>query len=167
MMQRKYIIIGSVCGLALIGLAIYGATHQQSSTPQQQATYTDPNNGKQIIDNAPYKQSSVNNPDPQRPTFISFTDLTDQGLSQDQLDQVENAIYSYSSQKSLGFTEVSLIANSIQTTPPGSTDPGYYIHFSFTVNRKTTYYAEVTYTDFSSCTTKLFTADKQTLLFTQ
>lgn len=166
-MNRKTLIIAIVLGIGILGLGIYGIFFRQNSSSSQTSSYTDPGTGKQIIDNAPYTQSSINNPDPSRPVFIGFSTLTDRGLSQSQLDQVQNAIYSYSSQKSLGFKEISLTVSSIETTPPGSTEPGYYMRFMITVNRKDRYFINVDYTDFTSCTTRVYTSDKKTLLFTQ
>jgi hypothetical protein len=99
--------------------------------------------------------------------YIGFSTLTDRGLSRTQQAQVENAIYSYSGQKSLKFTEVSLNVDSIETTPPGSDSSVYYIQFMITANRSKQYYVKVTYTDFTSCTTEVFEQDKTTLLFTQ
>ncbi|GEM_PF-3248522 len=167
-MNKKGIVIFLIIlGLGVITLSIIGFMHAGNKTPPTQSTYTDPSNGKQLIENAPYTQSSKNNPDTTRPAFISFSTLTDRGLSKAQTTQVENAIYSYSSQKTLGFTEVSLVTNSIETTPPGSTDPGYFIKFAVTVNRSQQFFINVTYSDFNSCTTQIYKSDKTTLLFTQ
>lgn len=166
-MNRKLVIAATIvfC-LGVIGLAIYGLFFKHPAAPAQ-SIYTDPGTGKQIIDNAPYTQTSADNNDPSRPVFIGFSTLKDRGLSQSQLDKVQNAVYSYSSQHSLNFKEISLTVNSIETTPPGSTDPGYYMRFMITVNRKDQYYIDVTYTDFTSCITHVYKADKTTLLFTQ
>lgn len=166
-MNKKITIVGVIL-LLIIGLGIAGffLKGKQSSAPSP-SVYVDPGTGKQITDNAPLSQGEVDNPDPSRPMFIGFTTLSDRGLSQSQRSQVENAIYSYSSQQSLGFKEVSLTVSSIETTPPGSADPGYYINFMITTNRTEKYYVNVTYSDFDSCRTHIYTADKKTLLFTQ
>lgn len=168
MTNRKTIIILSLLSVLIIGLSIFGilfANNKQQN--QEKTTYVDPGTGKEIVGNVPLTQTSEDNPDPSRPTFIGFSALNDRGLSASQRTQVENAIYAYSSKDSLDFKEISVTVKSIETTPPGSTDPGYYINFEITVNRSKKYYINVTYTDFTSCTTHIFKSDKTTLLFTQ
>ena len=166
-MNKKVIITGVIL-LLIIGLGVAGFFLKgKQATKPAPSTYTDPGTGKQITDNAPLSQGDADNPDPLRPIFIGFTTLTDRGLSQSQRTQVENAIYSYSSQQSLGFKEVSLTVSSLETTPLGSNSPDYYMNFMITVNRKTQYYVHVSYSDFMNCTTAIYESDKTTHLFTQ
>lgn len=169
MINRRILIIAlSIFAVLIVGLGIFGLIFANKEQAQQEkTTYVDPGTGKELVGNMPLTQTPVDNPDPSRPMFIGFSTLTDRGLSRAQQAQVENAIYSFSGQKSLKFTEVSLAVDSIETTPPGSDSPVYYVHFMTTVNRSKQYYVKVTYTDFTSCTTEIFEQDKTTLLFTQ
>jgi hypothetical protein len=168
MTNRKTIIILSLLSVLIVSLGIFGFLFANKNQQNQaKTTYVDPGTGKEIVGNIPLTQTSKDNPDPSRPTFIGFSALNDRGLSASQRTQVENALYAYSSKDSLDFKEISVTVNSIETTPPGSTDPGYYMNFDITVNRSKQYYINVTYTDFMSCTTRIFKHDKTTLLFTQ
>jgi hypothetical protein len=169
MINRKMlIVILSILAVLIVGLGIFGLIFAGKEQAQQEkTTYVDPGTGKELVGNMPLTQAPVDNPDPSRPMFIGFSTLTDRGLSRTQQAQVENAIYSYSGQKSLKFKEVSLNVDSIETTPPGSDSSVYYIKFMITTNRSKQYYVKVTYTDFTSCTTEIFEQDKTTLLFTQ
>lgn len=169
MANKKTIIILSLLSALIIGLSIFGllSTNNTQQQNQEKTTYVDPGTGKEMVGNVPLTQTSVDNPDPSRPTFIGFSELNDRGISASQRIQIENALYAYSSQNSLGFKEISVTVNSIETTPPGSTEPGYYINFDITVNRSERYYVNATYSDFTSCVTHIFKPDKTTLLFTQ
>ena len=168
MINRKLAIIVSLVTIALIGLGIFGLFFtDKQQTSREKTSYVDPVSGKEFVGNVPLTQSDVDNPDPDRPTFVAFSTLSDRGLSKEQQTQVENALYSFSGQKSLTLKEFSLAPGSIETTPPGSDTPGYYMNFDVTANRKEKYYVHVTYTDFTSCHTEIYTADQQTLLFSQ
>jgi hypothetical protein len=168
MIDRKLVIIISLAVAAVIGLGIFGLLFaNKDQSKQEETTYIDPGTGKEIVSGKPLTQTSADNPDPSRPTFIGFATLTDRGLSTAQRTKLENALYAYSSKNSLGFKEISLTVNSIETTPPGSTEPGYYMYFNITVNRSKQYHIKVTYNDFISCVTRIFESDKTTLLFTQ
>lgn len=168
MINRRTIIILSILFAVVIGLGIFGLIFaNKNQQNQDQTTYVDPGTGKELVGNKPLTQSSEENPDPSRPTFIGFSTLNDRGLSVSQRTQVENALYAYSSKNSLDFKEVSLAVESIETTPPGSTEPGYYMNFNITVNRSEQYYINVTYNDFTSCMTRIYKSDKTTFLFAQ
>lgn len=168
MINRKTIIILAILFAVIVGLGIFGLLFANKNEQNQDtASYVDPGTGKELVGDIPLTQSSEENPDPSRPTFIGFTILNDRGLSVSQRTQVENALYAYSSKNSLGFKEVSLTVDSIKTTPPGSTEPGYYMNFNITVNRSEQYYIDVTYNDFTSCMTRIYKSDKTTFLFAQ
>lgn len=169
MVNRKVFIIAAVTiTILMVGLGVYGLIFSNKEpAAQDTSTYIDPGTGKELVSNMPLTQEPADNPDPSRPIFIGFSALTDKGLSRSQQTQVENAIYSYSSQQSLNFEEISLTTSSIETTPPGSDEPGYYVQFMITVNRSKQYFIKVTYTDFTSSTTNIYDESRARLLFTQ
>lgn len=169
MVNKKAFIIAAVAiTILVVGLGIYGLiSSNKKPVAQDTSTYIDPGTGKELVSDMPLTQEPADNPDPSRPIFIGFSTLTDRGLSRSQQAQVENAIYSYSSQQSLNFEEISLTTSSIETTPPGSEEPGYYVQFMITVNRSKQYFVKVSYTDFTSSTTEIYDQSKMRLLFTQ
>lgn len=165
--NRKKIIIAIVIfvilSIAAIVLAVLQNTPKSSPQPTS-TTYVDPGSGETVIesDNGP---TAGNTQQLAIPTFLGFSKLTEKGLSSDQVEQVKSALSAYSAKQSTKFSEISLTVatiNRIQST----TDPDI-TEFSIKVNRKDDYFVRVESPTVLTTTTKLYTADKSTLLFTQ
>jgi hypothetical protein len=160
--KRSIIIIATLLGLAIIAMAIVGFTNQRSTnTPT--GTYVDPGSGETIIDSDTSSQgptASLKN------TIIypGFSRLIDRGLSPDQVQSVQLALAEYSFENKKNFKEVSLTVDSIRHLLPQGTSTQHTLTFDITVNRKDKYFMSVAYSDTATCVTKLYAADKTTLL---
>lgn len=160
--KRSSIIIATLLGLAVIVMAIIGFTSQRP-TDTSNGTYVDPGSGETIIDGDTSSQgptASLKN------TIIypGFSRLVDRGLSPDQVQSVQLALAEYSFENKKDFKEVSLTVDSMRHLLPQGTSTQHTLTFDITVNRKDAYFMTVAYSDTATCLTKLYKADKTTLL---
>lgn len=165
--NRKKIITAVVIFIILSITAIVLAILQNTPKSSPQAaptTYVDPGSGETVIesDNGP---TAGNNQQLNIPTFLGFSKLTEKGLSSDQVEQIKSALSAYSAKQSTRFSEVSLTVATI-TRIQSPSDPDI-TEFSIKVNRKDDYFVRVESPTVLTTTTKLYTANKSTLLFTQ
>lgn len=165
--NRKKIIIAIaifvILSIAAVILAVLQNTRDSSPQPTS-TTYVDPGSGETIIEsnNGP---TAGNTQQLNMPIFLGFSKLTEKGLSSDQVEQVKSALSAYSAKQTTRFSEISLTVATI-TRIQSATDPDI-TEFSIKVNRKDDYFVRVESPTVLSTTTKLYTADKTKLLFTQ
>lgn len=163
MADRNKIIIAAIVGFIVIVGAIIGFTIQSQQRNKDSEAYTDPSSGEQIYDqnNAPQgSEASLKN----AIIYPGFSQLIDRGLSPVQIQSVQSAISEYSLQQTDKFKEVSLVTKSVRHLLPQGTSTTHTLTFDIKVNRTADYYVTVEYSDTDNCVTKLYAADKTTLL---
>lgn len=169
MNNHKKIIIAIVLFVVLSIIAIVIAIVQNANTSNNRntsTTYTDPGSGETVIesDNGPTVGSEdVLN----TPTFLGFSQLTNRGLSSDQVELIKSALSAYSAKQDEKFKEISLNVSTITRMQPADDNAPDALEFSIKTNRSNDYFVRVEYMNISSITTKIFAVDKTTLLFTQ
>lgn len=161
--KRKTIIFGSLVGIIVIVMAIIGIVQQSDGASQSRKTYTDSASGEQIKEGTTSKQGtdvSLKN------TIIypGFSQLINRGLSPEQIQSIQSTILEYSLTQDKDFKEVSLDTDSVRHILPQGSSQKHTITFDIKVNRADDYSVSVDYSDTVSCTTKLLSADKKTLL---
>lgn len=170
MEKQKVIFIVGITAVVMIiaGAILYFVVPKPlSKQPVGGTIYHDPASGESTAENSQLRQSNQDSNLPGQPTYLGFSKLIDYGLSNTQLVQVKSAIYNYSQKQSKKITEVSLVVASVRQpdTAPGSGVSSY--EFDIKANRSDSYFVRIEFTDTSSCTVTIYTADKKTLLFTQ
>jgi hypothetical protein len=163
--KRHLIIIGSIFGLLVIILSIVGFVMQSkpgSDTPDE-ASYVDPGSGEVIrSDKTPQAtEDALKN----AVIFPGFSQLISRGLSAEQIQSVQSALITYSLEKKKQFKEVSLQTDSVRHILPQGQSTTHMLTFDITANRVDSYYITVEYNDTITAKTKLYAADKTTLLF--
>lgn len=162
--KNKVIIITVIIALLIVVGAIVGFARQSSnSQTEYNDIYTDPGSGEQISEqkNAPQgTEASLEN----AIIYPGFSKLIDRGLSPVQIQSIQSTIAEYSQQQQEPFKEVSLTADSMRHLLPKGESSTHTITFDIVANRKNNYYITVDYNDTESCITKLYAADKTTLL---
>lgn len=161
--KRNIIIIGSIIGIIIIGLAIVGLTMQKNPEGQNETSYVDPGSGETIIDSDKSPQGtdlSLKN----AIIYPGFSKLIDRGLSPAQVQSIQSVISEYSLKQSEPFKEVSLTVDSVRHILPQGESTTHMMTFELTVDRKTPYFVEAEYENMSSINTKLYSSDRKTLL---
>lgn len=164
MLSKNKIIIIIVVGVIIIIGGIVGITIQSKDTAESDtSTYVDQGSGEEIIDskNAPQgTDASLKN----AIIYPGFSKLIDRGLSAVQIQSIQTTIADYSAQQDNKFNEVSLTTSSMRHILPQGASKTHTITFDIVTNRKDTHYVTVDYENTDSCITKLYAADKTTLL---
>ncbi len=160
------IIVFVILSIATIIIAVIQQNSKQQANQDTSKTYTDPGSGETVIenDNGP---TTASGEAPTTPIFLGFSQLTSRGLSVDQVELIKASLSAYSSKQTDQFKEVSLTISTINRLQPADDNAPDALEFSIKTNRTNDYFVHVEYTSISSITTKLFTSDKTTLLFTQ
>lgn len=161
--KRQIIIFGSVFGVILIAMAIIGIMQQSDNDASNRTTYTDSVSGEQIKEGGTSNQGtdiSLKN------TIIypGFSQLINRGLSPEQIQSIQSTISEYSIKNDKGFKIISLDTASVRHVLPQGASKTHTITFDIVANRKDAYYVTVDYDNTDSCITKLYAADKTTLL---
>lgn len=170
MNNRKKIIIAIILFVILsvtaIVLAILQNANKSNNQTTSSTTYTDPGSGETVVENnngpTAGSEQALN-----APTFLGFSQLTNRGLSSDQVELIKSALSAYSAKQTDKFKEVSLTVSTITRVQPANDNDPDMLEFSIKTNRTNDYFVRVEYSNISSVTTKLFATDKTTLLFTQ
>lgn len=165
MLSKNKIIILIVVGVVIIIGGIVGIALQSKDTAESDTSvYVDQGSGEEIIDskNAPQgTDASLKN----AIIYPGFSKLIDRGLSPVQIQSIQTTIADYSVQQDNKFKEVSLTIASMRHILPQGSSKTHTITFDIVANRKDAYYITVDYDNTDSCITKLYAADKTTLLF--
>lgn len=161
--KRKVIIIGLIVGMLIIVLSVVGFIQQTNNSSKKNNTYTDTGSGEQIKEGNTSNQGtelSLKN----AIIYPGFSKLIDRGLSPIQIQSIQSTISEYSLQQKDKFKEVSLTTDSVRHILPQGNSTTHTLTFNIKVNRSSDYYITVTYSDTEKCITKLYKADKTTLL---
>jgi len=161
--RNAIIIVGGFFVVAIIILSVVGIL--KNNNPSNTTGYKDPGSGETVISgNAPQGSAdSLEN----AIIFPGFSDLINRGLSPTQIQTIQSTFAGYSLKQSTKFKEVSLTIDSIRHILPQGESTTQTLNFDVTVDRKTAYFVSVEYQDTTSCSVKIYAADKTTLLFTQ
>lgn len=163
MTGRIKIIIAASVGFAILVLAIVGFTLQSQHGSQNEEVYADPSSGEKIIksDNAPQgSEASLKN----LIIYPGFSNLLERGLSPEEIQSIQATIAEYSLNQETRFEEVSLVVDSMRYIKSSENTEMSSLTFDLKVNRKDDYHMTVTPIDDETSVTKLYAADKTTLL---
>jgi hypothetical protein len=158
--RRTLIIITAVVGVLLISLAIAGFVTQKDATPSQDR-YNDPSSGETVVKDP---NSAQGDQSADAIVYPGFSKLIDRGLTPIQVQSVQVTLAEYSFENKKDFTEVSLVTDSVRHILPAETSTTHSLTFDIKVNRETTYYVTVEYQNTTDVVTRLYSADKKTLL---
>jgi hypothetical protein len=163
--KRHIIIIGTVFGIIILGLAVAGflmQSKQDATTPDEQG-YVDPGSGEVIkSDKSPQaSEDALKN----AMIFPGFSNLLARGLSPEQIQAVQTTFIAYSLEHKKQFKEVSLQTDSIRHLLPQGESRMHMMTFDIEANRTEKYYTTVEYDNTTTAKTKLYASDKTTLLF--
>ena len=167
--QKKLIIVivlfVTLSVIAIIATLLIKSTQNQPGK-RVSTTSVDSNSGETVISGT---NTGVSGPDvqPDQPTYLGFSKLVDRGLSIQQVTILQDTLTSYSLNNKSIFGQVSLNKDTITRVMQSSPDDPSMLEFPIVVNKKDNYFVTVSYTTPDSITTKLYKADKTTLLFTQ
>lgn len=158
--KRMLIVLGGFASLFILVLLIIILTVQtKKSDTSTGATYYDPLS-HETVSNPPGKAPDVFGSNPDRPVYLGFDDLLNNGLTLDQLSFLKTGFYNYS-KASGGIKEISVdiasITNSHDKATPGS---AFVIEFNVRTDRKNDFLAQIQYRDLSSL--KLILLDPKT-----
>jgi hypothetical protein len=161
--KTKIIIAAISISFVIISLAIVGFINQSQHESTDKETYTDSASGEEISNqnNAPQgSEASLEN----AIIYPGFSQLLDRGLTPVQIQSIQSTLSEYSLQQTEKFKEVSLVVASVRHILPQGESQTHTITFDIKVNRTDNYYVTVDYSDTDTCVTKLYAADKTTLL---
>lgn len=170
MNNQKKLIIAIVLFVALSVIAIIATLLIKSAQNQPEkrvsTTSVDSVSGETVIKGT---NTGVTDPNaqPNQPGYLGFSSLVDRGLSIGQVGIIQSALTSYSLNNRSTFKQVSLDKNNINRIMQSSPDDPSMLTFPIVVNQKDHYFVTVSYNTPDTATTKLYKADKTTLLFTQ
>ena len=162
--NRNLIIFGSIAGaILIIGAVLVSSSQPKGSTVPDERGYKDPGSGE-ILKNDKAPQG----PDAEATMiFPGFSKLIDRGLSPAQVQSIEGAIKNYAVEKNKKFKEVSLQVDSVRRILPQGTSRTHGVNFDIVIDRSDKYHIMTAYENTDTIRTKLYTADKKTLLFEQ
>lgn len=161
--KRNLIIVGVTIGIVTIAAIAIGFAVQTNKSETATEVYVDPGSGETIITDNKSPQgseASLKN----AIIYPGFSKLLDRGLSTEEIQSIQTTIAEYSLEQEERFKEVSLVVASMRYVKSSENPEISSLTFELKVNRKNDYYMTVTPIDDETSTTKLFAADKTTLL---
>lgn len=155
--NKKFVIAVVVVLVAIFGTIILATSKSNSNNSGTRDVTTseddhfDPNS-RETISNPEGKTPENYGYDATAPTFFGVSDLTEYGVSQDQVSDAKWAIFQYFNGKKEKVSEVSVVISTIKPVEhdPDSASTRDTVNYDIVVDRKTTYKVRMEYFDLSS-----------------
>lgn len=160
--NKRTIIIGAIIGVVIIILGIIGIVAQDKETGVDETGYVDPGSGETIIEDKSPQGTDLSLEN--SIIYPGFSKLIDRGLSPEQIQSIQSVFAEYSLKQPEKFKEVSLTVDSVRRIIPQDNSRKQTLTFNVKVDRETDYFVSTSYENLTSINTKVYKADKTTLL---